>query len=72
MNLPLSTIREITCGAVRVEQAEQGIRFYRFSEKELEMYQQKNKDFAVKALTTAGMRLRFRTNSKTLGISNSC
>lgn len=68
MKLSLSTIREITCGAVRVEQEEKGIRFYRFTEKELELYRQKNGDLYLKALTTAGMRLRFRTNSKHLGI----
>ncbi len=66
MKLDPEQIKEITLGAVRVEQTEQGVFFYRFTKEQEELYKLRNKDYYTRSLTTSGVKLRFRTDSKTL------
>lgn len=66
MRLEFSKIKDITLGAVRIEQNENGISFYRFTKKQEEMYKNRSEDFYRKTFATSGIRFRFRTNSTTL------
>lgn len=66
MYLNLSQIRNITTGAVRIEESENGICFKRFTREQEELYKNRSDDFYMKTFATSGVRLLFRTNSKTL------
>ena len=66
MNLNLSQIREITLGAVRIEEINNSIHFYRFTKQQEELYKKRSDDFYMKSFATSGVKLRFRTNSQTL------
>lgn len=70
MKLNLSQIKDITLGASGIEEIENGIHFYRFTEEQRELYlersNQKKNDFYVKALSTSGVQMRFRTDSQSL------
>lgn len=71
MKLNIDQIRKITRGTVRIEEKEDGVHFYRFTEAQNELYKSVRRDFGVKAYATAGVRLEFLTNSKTLEIQTS-
>lgn len=66
MKIAFNQIKEIAFGAVRIEQHPDGIHFYRFT-KEQEAYYAAT-DYAVppKHLATAGVRLGFQTDSRSL------
>lgn len=66
MDLCVSQIRQITIGAVRVEETENAIHFHRFTKQQEALYKKRSDDFYRKAFATSGIRMRFRTNSKTL------
>lgn len=66
MNLDYGQIVTITTGAVSVEQCSDGIKFHRFT-KEQEAYYV-GMQFHPKENATAGVRLCFRTDSKTLAL----
>lgn len=66
MKLNLSQIKDVTTGAVRIEEDDNGIYFYRFTKHQEELYKGHNESFYNKTFTTSGIQLRFRTNSKTL------
>ncbi len=66
MNLNLSQIRDITTGAVRIEEIDKDIHFYRFTKQQEELYKNRSDDFYKKSFATSGVRFRFRTNSQTL------
>ena len=71
MKLSLDKIREITCGAVTVEETDGVFRFYRFTEEQRETYKRikpDRVDFYNKCLATAGVKLRFTTDSRTLSL----
>lgn len=68
MKLTLEQLRSVTWGATTVEQEEEGVRFYRFTQEQMELYKVRNKDFYSKALSTAGVRFCFRTDSRTLAL----
>jgi len=68
MRLSLEQIRTVTCGATTVEQEEDGVHFYRFTQEQMELYKVRNADFYSKALSTAGVRFCFRTDSRTLAL----
>lgn len=68
MRLNLSTIKEMTSGAVRIEENENGINFYRFTKQQEDFYEKRSEDFYMKTFATSGIQLRFRTNSQTLFI----
>ena len=69
MNLSLEQIKDITLGAVRVEQNENGYNFYRFTEEQQALYKKRSDDFYDKTFSTSGVQLRFLTDSKTLFLS---
>ena len=68
MKLDLNQIKNITCGAVRIEEENGGTRFYRFTEEQEHLYKITNEDFYNKTFATAGIKLSFKTNSNRLGI----
>ncbi len=66
MRLNLNQIKEITKGAVRIEENEGFLSFYRFTEEQEEMYKGRSADFYKKTFATAGVKLLFKTDSKNL------
>ena len=70
MKLTTEQIRTITLGATRVEKMEGAIHFYRFTEEQEAYYRNQtyNKGFYGKVFSTAGIRLEFVTNSRTLSL----
>ena len=68
MRLNVSQIKDITMGAVRVSENEDGIQFYRFTSQQEELYKNRNADFYMKSFAASGIRLQFRTNSQTLAL----
>lgn len=66
MKLSLSQIKSVTLGAERVREEEDGIHFYRFTEREEELYRQRNEELYKKTFSTSGIQLSFRTDSRTL------
>lgn len=68
MKLTLEQIRSITWGAVDVSEEDGLVHFYRFSKAQMEMYRQQNLDFYQKAHATAGVKLKFKTNSEHLSL----
>ena len=64
MYISCNDIRRLTHGAVRVEEEESGIRFFRFTKEQQEAYLQASpEDFYKKTFSTAGIRLCFTTDS---------
>ena len=66
MKLNITQVREIAKGAVRVTEEKDGFHFYRFTKEQEELYNNTNKDFYQKTFATAGIRLTFKTDSRTL------
>lgn len=66
MNLTTDQIRAIACGAVSVAEEHDGVRFCRFTPEQMELYRERNEDFYNKCHASAGIRLRFSTDSKKL------
>ncbi|MBR3837351.1 MAG: SGNH/GDSL hydrolase family protein [Clostridia bacterium] len=66
MKLNISQICEITFGAVRIEEREDGIHFNRFTEEQEELYRNHSDAFYKKSLSSSGMKMHFKTNSETL------
>lgn len=68
MQLNLKQITEITLGAARVTEEENGFNFYRFTENEEELYKQRSENSYVRTFATSGVKFYFKTNSKTISI----
>ena len=68
MQLNVDQIRSITTGAVKVEQTPEGIRFYRFTEDQLAIYQRRREALVLKSLATSGMKFSFETDSESFYI----
>lgn len=66
MKLNIEKIREITKGAVRIEEESDGIHFYRLTKGQEDVYKNIHSEFYQKTLSTAGVRMEFKTDSKTL------
>ena len=66
MKLTFDTIKQITAGAIRIEQAADGIHFYKCTDRQIEAWRLKNKDLGHRAAGTTGVRLDFHTNSQKL------
>lgn len=64
MKLDLAQIKAITTGAVRIQQEEDGIHFYRFTEEQQKLYAGVSADFLKKTHATSGVKFCFRTNSE--------
>ena len=63
MRLSLEEVRRVTQGAARVEEVDGQIRFFRFTAEQEALYHATNLDFWQKSFATAGVVLRFRTDS---------
>lgn len=68
MKLCFEQICAVTTGAVRIQQENDGIHFYRFTKEQEEMFLPRNQKFYNKTFSTPGIRLRFTTNSRNLGV----
>ena len=66
MKLNITQVREIAKGTVRVTEDKDGFHFYRFTKEQEELYYNTNKDFYQKTFSAAGIRLVFKTDSRTL------
>jgi lysophospholipase L1-like esterase len=69
MKLNLSQIRDITTGAVRIEEIDNNIHFYRFTKQQEDLYENRNAAFYQRTFATSGIQLRFRTDSQTIFLS---
>ena len=73
MKLSLTQLKNITQGAVRVIETEGKVSFHRFTENEESYYKAKDiangRRFSERCLAAAGIKLSFKTNSKSLKIS---
>ncbi len=68
MKLSLEQIRSIAKGCARVVSEEGKIRLLRFTEAQEKMYFEASKEFYNKTFSTAGVRLEFITNSRTMSL----
>lgn len=68
MQLNLNQIKEITLGAARVTSEENGFNFYRFTKEEEALYKKTDNAKYVRSVATSGVKLAFKTNSKSLFI----
>ena len=66
MKLTYEQIKQITTGAVRTEVCEDGIHFYKCTEKQIAAWTEKNKELGMRAAGTTGVCLDFHTNSQNL------
>lgn len=66
MEMTYEQIKSITCGAVRYTVEEDGIIFHRFTQAQHEMYEKKDEAFFDKSKSSSGIKLSFRTDSRTL------
>lgn len=66
MDLNFEQIKEITHGAVRIEEEKDGIHFYRFTDEQMEIYKEYNDDFYKKTFSASGVKFVFKTNSNKL------
>ena len=66
MELTLEQIRSITCGAISVEQEEDGIHFYRFTKEQAAVYEERAENLRKKIPAPSGIKLCFETDSENL------
>jgi len=66
MELNLEQIRNVTLGAVKVVETENGICMHRFTEEQEELYRQTDAGFYKKTSEAAGIKLFFETDSPSL------
>ena len=75
MLLSLKEIIAATSGAISVSENEEGVSFHRFSKNQEEFYEKVSKlqerNFHDRCLTSAGIRMMFKTDSKTLKLKGS-
>ena len=68
MKLTFQQLKEFATGAVRIEQAEDYVNLRRFTEEQQRFYEGYNLSFFKKTFATAGVRLRFKTDSTYLNL----
>ena len=66
MKLDVAQVRAITTGAVRVEEIDNTVHFFRFTKGQEELYKDRSNDFYMKTFASSGICLRFHTDSQTL------
>ena len=66
MKLSLESIKKLTVGAVEIEQAADGIHFYKMQKCQIEAFYALSEILGFRALTTTGIRLDFETDSEYL------
>lgn len=64
--LTLKELNAITLGVSRITEEEDGFHFFRFNEKQMSFFRERNADYYKKTTATAGVRLSFQTDSTTL------
>lgn len=69
MELTFSQIKEITLGADRVLQEENGVAFRRYTKEQEELYLSRSEGLYLKTKHTSGIQLRFRTDSTSLRLA---
>ena len=70
MKISFSELRSATHGAVRLEQTERGIRFWRMSEEQKQYYLDRGDEMHIRnSKQSAGVRLAFLTDSRSLTLS---
>lgn len=70
MIVSISEFRSATHGAVRLEQTEKGIRFWRMSEEQKKYYLDRGDEMHIRnSHHSAGVRLAFWTDSRSLTLS---
>lgn len=68
MKLNLEQIKAVTWGVNNVTQETDGIHFYRFTPEQMALYKDRSADFYSKALSSAGVRFCFKTDSRKLAL----
>lgn len=68
MKLTIEQIRTITRGAVRIEEEQDGVHFYRFTNEQDRLYEAVWDEFHMKSKATSGIRMEFVTDSQNLEI----
>ena len=68
MKLTLEQIQSTAYGAVRIEEINGAIHFYRFTKAQEDLYSETSADFYKKSFSTAGVRLEFITSSPFLSM----
>lgn len=68
MQLGIEEIKKIAAGAVRVEEENGVVRLYRFTKEQEEVYRTIHPEHLEKTFATAGIKLLFQTDSKTLAL----
>ena len=68
MKLTFEQIKNITLGAVNICEEENGIHFYKCTDKQNQAWDKLSETLGVRARTTTGVRLDFITNSKNLDL----
>ncbi len=70
MKLTLEQVKAITVGAAEVEQTNTGrFLFWRFTEEQRDLYANRGNDAYLRSLSSAGVRLAFRTDSTRLTLA---
>ena len=69
MKLTFEQIREMITGAVRIWEEDGLLKMCRFTEAQERLYETVSPEFHIKSLSSAGMRLMFRTDSRFLTLS---
>jgi len=68
MKLSFQQMQSITLGVERMAESERGVDFFRFTQEQEALYQERSADFYKKSFASAGVQLRFRTDSRNLGL----
>ena len=71
MKLTFEQIKALTKGAVRIFEEDGWVCFRRFTEEQEKLYEQVSTDFYGKTFATAGVRLEFLTDSRSLAMTYS-
>ena len=66
MKLTWEQIKQVTVGAVHMEETAQGFRFYKCTKKQIDAWTARSKALGERAAGSTGIRLDFHTNSKHL------
>lgn len=69
MKLSLQQLRQITCGAVSVQQEGEWVSFHRFTSRQEQLYLQRSQSLYERALCTAGISLEMDTDSRQLQLA---
>lgn len=67
--LNLTQIKNLVHGAVKTEEGDGKISFFRFTKEQQELYKSVCDDFYKKSFSTSGISLEFETDSESLGLS---